>query len=96
MKVLNLLTGHQTTRKRNFYSKFRHQLGNSVLCCMTVLRIEQKMSEEIREGENEKSRGKIREEVGKLTGDKSEQAKGKLDQVKGEVKKDLGKASDAV
>ncbi len=33
------------------------------------------------------------EEVGKLMDDKSEQVKGKLEQAKGEVKKDLGKAS---
>ncbi len=50
------------------------------------------MSEEIREGEQDKAKGQIREGVGKLTGDKSEQIKGKLDQAKGEAKKDLGKA----
>jgi uncharacterized protein YjbJ (UPF0337 family) len=44
------------------------------------------------EGENDKTRGKIRESVGKLTGDKGEEIHGKLEQAKGEVKEELGKA----
>ena len=54
------------------------------------------MSKQIREGEKEKAKGNAREDVGKLTNDKSEQVKGILEQVKGDVKKDLGKARNKV
>jgi uncharacterized protein YjbJ (UPF0337 family) len=50
------------------------------------------MSKQIRDGEKDKAKGKIRENVGKQTGDKSERVKGKLEQVKGDIKKDVGKA----
>ena len=50
------------------------------------------MSEEEAKGKNLKMRGKIREEVGKITGDKSEQIKGKAEQVKGKIQEEVGKA----
>lgn len=50
------------------------------------------MSDREAEGEYDKAKGKVRETVGKITDDKSEQAHGKWDQAKGEVKKAVGKA----
>ena len=43
-------------------------------------------------GKIEKTKGKVREEIGKITGDKSEQIKGKVEQVKGKVQEEIGKA----
>ena len=42
-------------------------------------------------GEVEKQRGKIREAVGKATGDKGEEVHGKIEQAAGEAKKKIGK-----
>jgi uncharacterized protein YjbJ (UPF0337 family) len=50
------------------------------------------MSEHEMEGERDKARGKIREGVGKLTGDKGEELHGKIEQGVGEVKKKVGEA----
>ena len=44
----------------------------------------------------QKSQGKIKVALGKLTGNKSLQAKGKRDQTKASVKQTVGKVKDAV
>jgi uncharacterized protein YjbJ (UPF0337 family) len=54
------------------------------------------MSDEEIKGKVEKTKGRIREEVGKLTGNKSEQIKGKAEQAKGKVQEELGKAKRRV
>ena len=50
------------------------------------------MSEEEIKGKIEKTKGRLREEIGKITGDKSEQIKGKAEQIKGKVQEEIGKA----
>ncbi len=50
------------------------------------------MSNKEIKGEVEKQRGKIREAVGKATGDKGEEIHGKIEQATGEAKKKIGKA----
>jgi len=50
------------------------------------------MSEEEAKGRNLKLKGKIREEVGKITGDKSAQIEGKAEQAIGKVREEAGKA----
>jgi uncharacterized protein YjbJ (UPF0337 family) len=52
------------------------------------------MSDHEIEGERDKARGKIREGVGKLTGDRGEEMHGKLEQGVGEIKKKVGKAEE--
>lgn len=42
-------------------------------------------------GKTKKVKGKIREEVGKLTGNRKQQLKGKVEQVEGEVREEFGK-----
>lgn len=44
------------------------------------------------EGKLDKAKGNIKEGVGKLTGNKSQEAEGKADQVKGEAKETYGEA----
>ena len=48
------------------------------------------------EGAWDKTKGNVKEGVGKLTGDEKLQAEGKADQAKGEVKSTVGGAKDAV
>ena len=50
------------------------------------------MSEEEAKGRNLKLKGKIREEVGKITGDKSAQIEGKAEQAIGKIREEAGKA----
>ncbi|HXQ93404.1 MAG TPA: CsbD family protein [Nitrososphaerales archaeon] len=50
------------------------------------------MSKQIRAGERERAKGKVREAFGKMTNNNSLRVKGKLEQVKGSLQKDLGKA----
>jgi uncharacterized protein YjbJ (UPF0337 family) len=40
--------------------------------------------------------GEIKQQVGKLTGDRSTQARGKATEIKGELQKDLGDAKEVV
>ena len=54
------------------------------------------MSKEEKKGKALQVKGKVREEVGKLTGDKSEQIKGKAEQVVGKVHEEVGKAKKKV
>ena len=50
------------------------------------------MSEEEAKGRTLKLKGKIREEVGKITGDKSAQIEGKAEQAIGKIREEAGKA----
>jgi len=43
-------------------------------------------------GEGNEIKGKVKEEAGKLGGDKSTEVSGKMDQVKGEVQEKIGDA----
>lgn len=54
------------------------------------------MSEHIVEGEKDKAKGRIREDTGKLTGNREEQAHGKLEQAGGEIKKKIGQTEENV
>ncbi|MEU9619439.1 MULTISPECIES: CsbD family protein [unclassified Streptomyces] len=42
----------------------------------------------------DKIKGKAKEAMGKMTGDRRKQAEGKADQAKGEVKKQMGEARE--
>lgn len=50
------------------------------------------MSNDEVKGKGKQIEGKVREEVGKLTGNKTEQVKGKIQQVEGKVQEEIGKA----
>ena len=50
------------------------------------------MSKEEKKGKAQQVKGKIREEVAKVTGDKGEQIKGKAEQVVGKLHEEVGKA----
>jgi uncharacterized protein YjbJ (UPF0337 family) len=54
------------------------------------------MSREEKKGKDTQVKGKIREEVGKLTGNKNEQIKGKAEQVVGKIHEEVGKAKKKV
>ena len=47
-------------------------------------------------GLNDKVKGRIKEKVGKVTGDKDLETKGKLDKAAGSVKEQAGRAKDWV
>ncbi len=51
------------------------------------------MSEEEIKGRSRQAKGKIREEVGKLTDNKTEQLKGKVEQAEGKARAEIGKAT---
>jgi uncharacterized protein YjbJ (UPF0337 family) len=42
-------------------------------------------------GKGKQMKGKVREEVGNVTGNKTEQIKGKIEQVEGKVQEEVGK-----
>ena len=50
------------------------------------------MSEDEIKGRGKQVKGKIREEIGKLTDNKKEQVKGKIEQAEGKVREEIGKA----
>jgi uncharacterized protein YjbJ (UPF0337 family) len=50
------------------------------------------MSENEIKGKGKQIQGQFREEVGKLTDDKSQQLKGQIEQVEGKARENLGKA----
>jgi uncharacterized protein YjbJ (UPF0337 family) len=50
------------------------------------------MSNEEIKGRGKQVRGKIREQVGKMTNNKTEQLKGKIEQAEGKVREKIGKA----
>ena len=54
------------------------------------------MSSEEKKGKEAQVKGKIREEVGKLKGDKNEQIKGNAEQVVGKIHEEVGKAKKKV
>jgi uncharacterized protein YjbJ (UPF0337 family) len=49
------------------------------------------MNSDESKGKGKQVSGKVREEVGKVTGDKGEQIRGKMDQVSGKVQEEIGK-----
>jgi uncharacterized protein YjbJ (UPF0337 family) len=51
------------------------------------------MSEEEVKGRGKQAKGKVREEVGKLTDNKTEQLKGKIEQAEGKARAEIGKAT---
>lgn len=54
------------------------------------------MDKEHAKGAADKASGAIKEGVGKMTGDTSMKAKGKLDKAKGEAREALGDVKDAM
>ena len=54
------------------------------------------MSNQEAEGARKKVEGQLREDVGKLTDDKSEEIRGKGEKVQGTIQQDLGKAKRKV
>ena len=54
------------------------------------------MDKEHVKGAADKTSGAIKEGIGKATGDKSMEAKGKIDKAKGEARDALGDAKDAM
>jgi uncharacterized protein YjbJ (UPF0337 family) len=54
------------------------------------------MTDQRTKGTISKAQGKIEEAVGKLTGNRREEAKGKIRQVQGGAQRGLGDAQDAV
>jgi uncharacterized protein YjbJ (UPF0337 family) len=54
------------------------------------------MSDDVEKGKRKQVEGKIREEAGKLTGDKSERVKGKFEQAEGKVQEEFGKVKKKV
>jgi len=54
------------------------------------------MSEDRRRGEWDETKGVIKEKVGKVTGDRSTEVSGKLDQAKGKLERKIGEAKDAL
>jgi uncharacterized protein YjbJ (UPF0337 family) len=54
------------------------------------------MDKEHIKGAADKTSGAIKEGVGKAVGDKSLEAKGKIDKAKGEAREALGDAKDAI
>ena len=54
------------------------------------------MSEDRAQGEWDDTKGVIKEQAGKITGDRSTEVSGKLDQAKGKLEKKIGDVKDAV
>lgn len=54
------------------------------------------MTDEHVKGATSKAKGSIKEGVGKLTGDRELEAKGKVQQVQGKAQQDLGDVQDLV
>ena len=50
------------------------------------------MSDKELEGKWDQTKGKAKEEFGKLTNDKSKEADGKTDQIKGKIEEGIGEA----
>ncbi|AGC78478.1 CsbD-like protein [Nonlabens dokdonensis] len=50
------------------------------------------MSDKELEGKLDQAKGKVKEEVGKMTNDSSTEAEGKADQAEGKIKEGLGEA----
>ena len=53
------------------------------------------MADDRMHGEWDKAKGEVKEDAGKLTGDRSTEVSGKLDQVKGGVEEEVGKAEES-
>lgn len=52
------------------------------------------MTEDRTQGQWDQANGKMKEEVGKVTGDRSTEVSGKLDQANGKVEETVGDARD--
>jgi uncharacterized protein YjbJ (UPF0337 family) len=48
------------------------------------------------EGKWDEAKGKVKEDIGKLSGDRSTEMDGKLDQAKGKVKQGIGEVKEEV
>jgi uncharacterized protein YjbJ (UPF0337 family) len=54
------------------------------------------MTDEQENGQWDQAKGEVKEDVGKVTGDRSTEVSGKLDQVKGDVEKEVGDARESM
>ena len=54
------------------------------------------MTEDRTQGEWDQTKGVVKENVGKITGDRSTEVSGKLDQAKGKLEKKIGEAKDSI
>ena len=54
------------------------------------------MTEDRTRGDWDETKGVIKEKVGRITGDRSTEGSGKLDQVKAKVERKIGDAKDAM
>ena len=54
------------------------------------------MTEDRTQGEWDETKGVIKKKAGKITGDRSTEATGKLDQAKGKLEKKIGDAKDTI
>lgn len=52
------------------------------------------MTQDRAEGRFNQGKGKVKEQIGKILGDRSTEWSGKLDQVKGKVQEKVGEAKD--
>lgn len=77
---------------------YRQQMGDEGLLpwsfINTALRLIIMNKDEVK-GKGKQMEGQIREGVGKLTGNKTEQAKGKVEQVEGKAQQEVGKIKKA-
>jgi uncharacterized protein YjbJ (UPF0337 family) len=54
------------------------------------------VTEDRTQGEWDETKGVIKEKAGKITGDRSTEVSGKLDQAKGKVETKIGEAKDTI
>jgi uncharacterized protein YjbJ (UPF0337 family) len=54
------------------------------------------MTDDQAQGQWDQAKGKVKEEVGKATGDRSTEESGKLDQLKGNVEEKVGDAKESM
>jgi uncharacterized protein YjbJ (UPF0337 family) len=54
------------------------------------------VTEDRTQGEWDQTKGVVKENVGKITGDRSTEVSGKLDQAKGKLEKKIGEAKDTI
>ncbi len=54
------------------------------------------MTEDRTRGARDQTKGVVKEKVGKITGDRSTEVSGELDQAKGKLEMKIGEAKDAI
>lgn len=54
------------------------------------------MSEDRTQGDWDQTKGVVKEKLGKITGDRSTEVSGKVDQAKGKVERKIGEAKDTI